>query len=454
MESTSAKISVAVAVSVAGFVCLLLLSLPLPRLIAAGGPVDPADAEPGIWYQYFEIEPDLESQTPVDSGVTENFDLSLAQRGADYALRFSGYLNVPAAGEYTLYVQADSDVRFVFDGVLLMTQVGGDINAPEMARAMPLEAGLYPFILEYVHGDAQLASLTVSWSGPTIGKRPIAPEELFYSPSFTAQLPPTATPTATGTVTATVPTPGTPGTNTPPPGTPTPIPLPDSRLANAHFLPAIVGGPGSDNPQNQPPQIALIEPQNNASYAAGEPITMTATASDDSAVVAVRFYADGEELTEDTTAPYSYAWEDATAGLHGIQARAFDDGGAMTASALVPIVVDDAPSDAPRVYFVTPSDGATVSSPVQVEMGADNFTIEPAGAITEGAGHFHIMIDVGCVAPGETIPMDDNHRHFGNGQTEVELELTPGEHALCLQAGNGIHTALDLTQEITITVEN
>ncbi len=110
------------------------------------------------------------------------------------------------------------------------------------------------------------------------------------------------------------------------------------------------------------------------------------------------------------------------------------------------------PQPAEEVFFVTPDDGATVSSPVMVEMDANNFTIEVAGTARPGAGHFHIMIDVPCVTPGDSIPGDDNHQHFGAAQMMAELELEPGEHTLCLQAGNGVHTALNLTDEIAITV--
>lgn len=106
------------------------------------------------------------------------------------------------------------------------------------------------------------------------------------------------------------------------------------------------------------------------------------------------------------------------------------------------------------VNFVEPTDGASVTSPVSVTMAATNFTIEPAGdgTVREGAGHFHIMIDTECVTPGEVIPSDDSHQHYGDGATEAELELAPGSHTLCLQAGNGAHTALDLTETITIEV--
>lgn len=115
---------------------------------------------------------------------------------------------------------------------------------------------------------------------------------------------------------------------------------------------------------------------------------------------------------------------------------------------------EDGEVSSASVGVSSPADGATVSSPVIVVMTATDFMIEPAGSVSDQAGHFHVMIDVPCVTPGETIPVDDNHLHFGDGAGRAELELAAGEYELCIQAGDGIHTALDSTETITITVEN
>ena len=128
--------------------------------------------------------------------------------------------------------------------------------------------------------------------------------------------------------------------------------------------------------------------------------------------------------------------------------------------ALLPLLLgacaSPAPSSTPRVSFTSPANGATVSSPVHVKLAAENFTVEPAGAVKAGAGHLHIMVDTDCVAAGQVITKDAQHLHYGQGQLEAELELAPGAHTLCLQAADGAHTALSgdgLTQKITITVQ-
>lgn len=109
-----------------------------------------------------------------------------------------------------------------------------------------------------------------------------------------------------------------------------------------------------------------------------------------------------------------------------------------------------------RVFFISPSNGATVTSPVKVIMGAENFVVEPAGPVKAGAGHLHIMVDADCVAAGQAIPSDATHLHYGKGQMQAELALLPGAHALYLQAADGAHIALagaGMTQKITLTVK-
>jgi len=104
------------------------------------------------------------------------------------------------------------------------------------------------------------------------------------------------------------------------------------------------------------------------------------------------------------------------------------------------------------VSFTQPADEAIVVGGLVVEMSAEGITIEEAGEVHEGAGHFHVIADDGCARPGETVPRDADHVHFGGGQTEGTVYLEPGTHELCLQAGDGSHVALDATDGVTVEV--
>jgi len=113
---------------------------------------------------------------------------------------------------------------------------------------------------------------------------------------------------------------------------------------------------------------------------------------------------------------------------------------------------DDADEDDASVMFVSPADGDTVAGSVELVMAADGVTIEEAGEVNDGAGHFHVMADAGCLAAGAPIGKDADHVHFGGGQSEGVVYLGPGDHELCLQAGDGVHTALALTDTVSVTV--
>ncbi|WP_122091257.1 DUF4399 domain-containing protein [Halalkalicoccus subterraneus] len=92
-------------------------------------------------------------------------------------------------------------------------------------------------------------------------------------------------------------------------------------------------------------------------------------------------------------------------------------------------------------------------TPLVAFFEAENFTVEEAGEVNEGAGHFHVLIDTEQIEPGETIPNDDQHLHFGDGSERGVLDLEPGEHELTLQMGNGEHVALSLTDTQSVTVD-
>jgi len=109
-----------------------------------------------------------------------------------------------------------------------------------------------------------------------------------------------------------------------------------------------------------------------------------------------------------------------------------------------------------RVYFITPSDGAVVTSPVVVRFGLEGMGVAPAGVDKPATGHHHLIIDADLPPLDLPIPKDDHYRHFGGGQTEVSLDLPPGKHTLQLLLGDENHVPHDppvKSKRITITVK-
>ncbi|MEP2026464.1 MAG: DUF4399 domain-containing protein [Reichenbachiella sp.] len=112
-------------------------------------------------------------------------------------------------------------------------------------------------------------------------------------------------------------------------------------------------------------------------------------------------------------------------------------------------------ADSTYVFFKHPTDGATVPSPVYIEMGVSGMQIEPAGAVKEGFGHHHILINQSSWPEGTVIPMSDSTIHYGKGQTDTTIELEPGEYTLSLQFADGVHSSYGekMAASITVVVE-
>ena len=110
----------------------------------------------------------------------------------------------------------------------------------------------------------------------------------------------------------------------------------------------------------------------------------------------------------------------------------------------------------PKAYIISPADGATVSSPVTVVFGLKGFGVAPAGTVKEKTGHHHLIVNAPLPDLTKPIPADDNHRHFGGGQTETTIELPPGKHTLQMLLGDFAHIPHAdpiYSEVITITVK-
>lgn len=138
---------------------------------------------------------------------------------------------------------------------------------------------------------------------------------------------------------------------------------------------------------------------------------------------------------------------------------------ALIAAAPLAAFAGDTPApEGAEVYFINLEDGATVSSPVTVVFGLEGMGVAPAGTENAKTGHHHLLLNRPALGEGPDgadellygIPADDNHLHFGGGQTQVTLDLPAGEHTMQLVVGDLNHVPHDppiMTEVITITVQ-
>ncbi|WP_027896542.1 DUF4399 domain-containing protein [Zestomonas thermotolerans] len=110
-----------------------------------------------------------------------------------------------------------------------------------------------------------------------------------------------------------------------------------------------------------------------------------------------------------------------------------------------------------QVYFIEPADGAEVDQTFTVKFGLKGMGVAPAGVDVPDTGHHHLLIDVDQMpALDQPLPTSDAVRHFGKGQTETEVTLTPGKHTLQLVVGDKNHVPFDppvVSEKITVTVK-
>ncbi|GLQ94107.1 DUF4399 domain-containing protein [Dyella acidisoli] len=130
--------------------------------------------------------------------------------------------------------------------------------------------------------------------------------------------------------------------------------------------------------------------------------------------------------------------------------------GSIFAAEAPALPVTKAPAGA-EVYIISPQDGATVPQSFTVRFGLKGMGVAPAGDAHEKTGHHHLLVDVKDLPPaGQPILKDEQHLHFGGGQTETTLKLSPGTHTLQLELGDTNHIPFDppvVSKVVTVHVK-
>jgi hypothetical protein len=114
-----------------------------------------------------------------------------------------------------------------------------------------------------------------------------------------------------------------------------------------------------------------------------------------------------------------------------------------------------ASAEGARVYFVGIQDGAVISERPTIHFGLVNMGVAPAGLRNPNTGHHHLLVDTELPPMDQPIPNDFQHLHFGAGQTEATVTLTPGKHTLQLLLGDADHVPHNppvVSERITVTV--
>ena len=124
-------------------------------------------------------------------------------------------------------------------------------------------------------------------------------------------------------------------------------------------------------PADQAPGVNMTAPAANATFAAPATINLAATASDsDGTISKVEFFNGATWLGEDASAPYTFSWSNVAAGGYALTAKATDNLGASSTSAVINVTVNPPADQAPGVNMTAPAANATFAAPATINLAA------------------------------------------------------------------------------------
>ncbi len=150
------------------------------------------ESKPGLLVQSFEfnVEGDkafavMDRTVPKATSTVREINVEPATRDNNFALRFSGWIDVPVDGEYTFHVRSDDGSRLYIDGQKIVDNSG---THPPRTRSNKVELteGLHSMRLDFYEGGGG-EEISLEWEGPEVPKGPVDPGRfshwsLDYSP--------------------------------------------------------------------------------------------------------------------------------------------------------------------------------------------------------------------------------------------------------------------------------
>lgn len=119
---------------------------------------------------------------------------------------------------------------------------------------------------------------------------------------------------------------------------------------------------------NAVPTVSITSPANGASFTSLANIPISANASDSNGTISkVDFYQGTTLIGTDTTAPYSFNWNNVAAGSYSLTARATDNDDATSTSGAVTVSVNALPA----VSITSPANGANFTAPANITITAN-----------------------------------------------------------------------------------
>lgn len=116
--------------------------------------------------------PDFDTLKPVKTGQCAGFDLTVAERTNNFAIRFTTNLYVKAPAQHQFYLGSDDGSRLTIGGEVIVDTDGIHPHSENKGRHS-FEVGWHPVIVDYFQGGGEW-SLDVAIDGNGLKKQPLA----------------------------------------------------------------------------------------------------------------------------------------------------------------------------------------------------------------------------------------------------------------------------------------
>jgi GH18 family chitinase len=195
---------------------------------------------------------------------------------------------------------------------------------------------------------------------------------------------------------------------------------------------------------NPPPAVSITSPSNNASFSAPANITLQASASDTNGTISsVAFYNGTTLLGTDISSPYSFAWNNVSPGSYALTARATDNGGAVTTSAIVNITVTG--NTPPTISITSPANNATFAAPASI-------TIQATAADADGTiASVAFYNGTALLGTDTATPYSFNWTNVAVGNYSITARATDNQGAVTSSAAVAISVVNNIPPTASIT---
>ncbi len=198
--------------------------------------------------------------------------------------------------------------------------------------------------------------------------------------------------------------------------------------------------------ENKVTTVSITSP-NNDNYRFREPATINITAkatNSNGTITKVEFYNGSDLLSADYSSPYSYKWENVPVGNYALTAKAADNSGIVTTSAIVYTTV--VPNDPPVVTMTNPLDGSIYKKGdnIQLQMRAENHYLT--------LKYLQFYDEVPLAADGPTLlqTYDVEQGDHSDYSFSYNTHLSAGPHKLIAKATDVFGVTASDTVDITV----